>query len=141
MNSQSSDLDGYEDKGVNKPIPSFDSSGIKLSTIGIGNKAAVAQSTPDYLEYDNYGRGLQSTLFSNAGLSYVMGTLSGGIYGLNQGLQNTPSDKFRVKLNSILNHSSKYGSRVGNMIGAWAVMYTLYEWGVDQVSTVQYSIV
>mmetsp|Transcript_8785 Transcript_8785/g.13111 ORF Transcript_8785/g.13111 Transcript_8785/m.13111 type:complete len:176 (-) Transcript_8785:112-639(-) len=119
-----------EDEGAKRPIPSFDTSSIKLSTLGIGD---TEDSMPDYLEYDTSGRGLMQTMFANAGLSYLLGTLGGGIYGFNEGLKHTPSHRFRVKLNSVLNHCSRHGSRFGNMLGVWSVMYSFYENFADQV--------
>ena len=56
-------------------------------------------------------------MFANTGLSYVLGIFGGGIYGLNEGLKNTPSNKFKVKVNSVLNHCSRHGSRIGNVAG------------------------
>ncbi|OEU23702.1 hypothetical protein FRACYDRAFT_154969, partial [Fragilariopsis cylindrus CCMP1102] len=50
-----------------------------------------------------------------------------GLYGLQRGIVSTPSSKFKVKLNSVLNHSGRYGSRVGNTLGVFAVLYSLYE--------------
>ena len=134
MSSQSTDFE--DDAGAHKPIPSFDASNIKLSTIGIGNSNNYDLDTPDYLVLDGEtsGRGLMSTMFANAGLSYLIGTAGGGMYGLSEGLKNTPSHRFRVKLNSVLNHCSRHGSRVGNMLGVWSVMYSFYEHFADQVS-------
>ena len=74
------------------------------------------------------------TMFANAGLSYLVGTFGGGLYGLNQGLQNTPSNRFKVKLNSVLNHCSRHGSRLGNMAGCLSVFYSFYEHMADTVS-------
>ena len=130
MSSQSNDFE--DDAGANRPIPSFDTSSIKLSTIGIGNANEI--DTPDYLEYESSGRGLMATMFANAGLSYLIGTAGGGLYGFNEGLKHTPSHRFRVKLNSVLNHCSRHGSRVGNMLGVCSVMYSFYENFADQVS-------
>ncbi len=133
MSSQSTDFE--DDAGAHRPIPSFDASNIKLSTIGIGSNSDLLDTTPDYLEYEASGRGLMQTMFANAGLSYLIGTFGGGIYGFNEGLRNTPSHRFRVKLNSVLNHCSRHGSRVGNMLGVWSVLYSFYENFADQVSS------
>ena len=61
----------------------------------------------------------------------MIGTFFGGVYGLKEGLRNTPSSRFKVKLNSVLNNCGKYGSRVGNTAGCIAVLYSLYEGAVD----------
>ena len=60
-----------------------------------------------------------------------------GLYGLQRGIVSTPSSKFKVKLNSVLNHSGRYGSRVGNTLGVFAVLYSLYEGLGDTVSVGQ----
>jgi import inner membrane translocase subunit TIM23 len=59
------------------------------------------------------------------------------VYGLQRGITNTPSSKFKVQLNSIMNHCGRYGSKAGNQLGVFAVMYSLYEGLGDAVSTVQ----
>lgn len=131
MSSQSSSTDFENDAGASRPIPSFDTSNLKLSTIGIGNSDV---DTPDYLEYENPRSGIMSTMFGNAGMSYLMGITAGGIYGFSEGLKHTPSHRFKIKVNSVLNHCSRHGSRVGNMLGVWSVMYSFYEYAADQVS-------
>jgi import inner membrane translocase subunit TIM23 len=98
-----------------------------LGVTGVYNK-------PDYLEYDAGGRGIMVTMFANAGMSYLMGITAGGMYGFRQGLAATPSNRFRVQLNSILNHCGRYGSKAGNTLGVYAVMYSLYEGLADHVS-------
>lgn len=78
-------------------------------------------------------------MFANAGLSYLIGTVGGGVYGFNEGLKHTPSHRFRVKLNSVLNHCSRHGSRFGNMLGVCSVMYSFYENFADQLDIDQYT--
>ncbi len=130
MSSQS---DEFNDEGASKPIPSFDASNIKLTTIAPALGVAD-DNTPDYLEYDTKGRGVTTTMFANTGLAYMLGILGGGAYGMREGLLNTPSQRFRVKLNSILNHSSRHGSRIGNTLGVLSIGYSLYEGLFDHVS-------
>jgi len=138
---QSSQSEEFRDEGVNRPFPSFDASSIRLTTIAPA-LGVPDDNTPDYLDYDTKGRGVVTTMFANTGVGYLMGTVGGGIYGLSEGLKNTPSNRFKVKLNSVLNHSSRHGSRVGNMIGVFSIFYSLYEGALDQVSlyTVHYRI-
>ena len=73
-------------------------------------------------------------MFTNSGISYLGGVIVGGVYGLQEGLRNTPSSRWKVKLNSVLNHCGRYGSQVGNMMGATAILYSLYEGLADSVS-------
>lgn len=113
------------DGDAGAPLPDF-STPIQLQTVApvLGHKG---HNTPDYLDYDQKGRGVVTTMFANSGAAYMLGILGGGAYGLKQGLQSTPSSRFKVKLNSVLNHCGRYGSRTGNTLGVFAVMYSLYE--------------
>jgi len=120
---------------VGSPIPNFNASNIQLSTVapafGISSSAAAAKGLstrqPDYLDYDQKGRGVVSTMFTNSGISYMIGVTLGGLYGLKEGLARTPSSRWKVKLNSVLNHCGRHGSQFGNMMGATAILYSLYE--------------
>jgi hypothetical protein len=121
------------------PLPDFSgASNISLGTVapalGMGG-GVPGQKQPDYLDYDQKGRGLVTTMFANAGLSYVIGIGAGGIYGLQRGIASTPSSKFKVQVNSVLNHCGRYGSKMGNSLGVFAVVYSLYEGLADQVSS------
>jgi len=78
-------------------------------------------------------------MFANTGLSYMLGIMAGGVYGLNEGLKHTPSHRFKVKLNSILNHCSRHGSRVGNTVGVLSIFFTLYEDVADRFEIDQYT--
>jgi hypothetical protein len=134
MSSQSEE---FNDEGAGRPIPSFDASSIKLTTIAPALGVAD-DTTPDYLQIEgtSKGRGLVTTMFANTGLSYLIGIFGGGIYGLNEGLKNTPSNRFKVKVNSVLNHCSRHGSRIGNVAGVLSIFYSVYEHTADTVSTV-----
>lgn len=78
-------------------------------------------------------------MFANTGLAYMLGIMAGGVYGLNEGLKHTPSHRFRVKLNSILNHCSRHGSRVGNTVGVMSIFFTLYEEVADKFEVDRYT--
>jgi len=124
------DTDSHIETGA--PLPNF-TSNIQLSTIAPAY-GIQSQQQPDYLEYDQKGRGIVSTMFTNSGISYLGGVMVGGLYGLQEGLRNTPSSRWKVKLNSVLNHCGRHGSQVGNMMGATAILYSLYEGAADSVS-------
>jgi hypothetical protein len=128
------DVDSHIESGA--PLPSF-TTNIQLSTIAPAYGLQSTQQQPDYLDYDQKGRGVVSTMFTNSGISYLLGVTTGGVYGLQEGLRNTPSSRWKVKLNSVLNHCGRYGSQVGNMMGATAILYSLYEGLADTVSTLQ----
>ena len=131
--SSSSNSSGFQgDAGG--PIPNFSGAGkIDLSTVAPALGVPRQQKQPDYLDYDKKGRGVVVTMFANTGASYLIGTAFGGFYGLREGLQNTPSSRFKVKLNSVLNHCGRHGSRMGNSVGVLAIMYSLYEGFADWV--------
>lgn len=118
----SSDKEFDGDPGA--PLPDF-TTNIQLKTVApaLGGRG----NSPDYLDYDQKGRGVVTTMFANTGAAYMIGIASGGFYGLRTGLQSTPSSRFKVKLNSVLNHCGRHGSRAGNTLGVFAVMYSLYE--------------
>ena len=115
------------------PIPDFSASKIDLSTVAPALGVAIPARQPDYLDYDQRGRSLMVTMFANCGVAYLMGTFGGGFYGLREGLLHSPSSRFRVKLNSILNHCGRNGSKWGNSFGVVAVLYSLYEGLADHV--------
>lgn len=120
------------------PLPDFSTGQIRLDTIAPALGVGSSQQ-PDYLDYDQKGRGVVVTMFANTGVSYLLGIAGGGLYGLQKGIANTPSSKFRVQVNSVLNHCGRYGSRAGNTLGVFAVMYSLYEGLGDQLDLEQYT--
>lgn len=123
-----------DEQDAGAPLPDFRASNIQLQTIAPALGVTGGQYKPDYLEYDGGGRGIMVTMFANAGMAYLMGIGGGGMYGFRQGLAATPSNRFRVKLNSVLNHCGRYGSRAGNTLGVFSVLYSLYEGLADHVS-------
>jgi len=116
------------------PLPDLSARNISLDTIAPALGVQSSAKQPDYLDYDQKGRGLVVTMFANAGVAYLMGISGGGVYGFRQGLVSTPSTKLRVRLNSVLNGMSNFGSKAGNTLGVFAVMYSVYETIGDQVS-------
>lgn len=122
----------YDDDG-GKPLGNFTTSDIDLSTVsptfGVVSQRNK-QKQPDYLDYEQ-NRGVMVTMFANAGASYLLGISAGGLYGLREGLTNTPSSRFKVKLNSVLNHCGRHGSRAGNVLGVLSVVFSLYQGAAD----------
>ena len=117
------------------PLPDFSAPHIDIRTVAPALGVSVNRQ-PDYLDYDQKGRGIVVTMFANSGVAYLMGTGGGGLYGLREGLTHSPSSRFRVKLNSILNHCGRHGSRWGNALGVVAILYSIYEGVADQVSKI-----
>jgi hypothetical protein len=87
------------------PLPDMTARNISMDTIAPALGVKSRQAQPDYLDY-----------------------------GLQRGIASTPSSKFKVQLNSVLNHCGRYGSKAGNTFGVFAVLYSLYEGLGDQVS-------
>jgi len=123
------------------PLPDFSGArNISLTTVApaLGVRQQ-GQAQPDYLDFDQKGRGMVVTMFANAGTCYLMGIGAGGMYGLRKGIATTPSSKFKVQVNSVLNNAGRYGSRAGNTLGVVAVLYSLYEGLGDNLELDQYT--
>uniref|UniRef100_A0A6S8GC44 Mitochondrial import inner membrane translocase subunit TIM23 n=1 Tax=Aplanochytrium stocchinoi TaxID=215587 RepID=A0A6S8GC44_9STRA len=82
---------------------------------------------PEYLQYDTKGRGYTEKTFYNCGTMYLLGIVGGGTYGFFEGLRSSPSNKFKIRLNTVLNKCGRRGSRAGNALGALALMYSLFD--------------
>ena len=61
-----------------------------------------------------------ANIFSLLGLSY------GGIYGTYRGLRTAPNNMFKVRMNSIVNQTTRYGPWAANSLGvltlSWAIL-------------------
>jgi len=134
--TMSSSGNAYEDDG-GKALSNFNTSDINLSTVAPAFGVTRKEKQPDYLDYDQ-NRGIMVTMFANAGASYLLGIGAGGLYGLREGLTNTPSSRFKVKLNSVLNHCGRHGSRAGNVLGVMSVMFSLYQGVADNLELDRY---
>jgi hypothetical protein len=133
MSSSSSSSDSHDGISAGAPLPDLRAGHIRLDTIAPALGVPSQYAQPDYLEFDQGGRGIVVTMFANTGMSYLLGILGGGAYGLSRGIASTPSSKFKVQLNSVLNHCGRYGSKAGNTLGVLSCIYSLYEGIGDQV--------
>eukprot|EP00924_Labyrinthula_sp_SR-Ha-C_P016011 snap_masked-scaffold_4-processed-gene-16.43-mRNA-1 protein AED:0.08 eAED:0.08 QI:0/-1/0/1/-1/1/1/0/205 len=113
--------EGYQ---YSAPNPLAAIRGINPQTLSPGY-ASSSVPEPDYLNYDIKGRGWTEKTFLNVGTTYLSGILLGGAYGFFEGLSTSPSNKFKIRLNSVLNACGRRGSRVGNAIGSLALMFSL----------------
>jgi hypothetical protein len=78
MSDNSREFEG--DAGA--PLPDFSGArNISLTTVapalGVGSQQG---QQPDYLDFDQKGRGVVVTMFANAGLCYLVGIGGGGEY-------------------------------------------------------------
>lgn len=94
-------------------------------------RGGLFDEEPDYLEFDYKGRPYHEKLFFNGGLAYTAGSIGGALFGAMRGFASSPSDKFRLKVNGLLNGAGKFGSRAGNNCGVLAMYYTTFEKLID----------
>lgn len=80
---------------------------------------------PDYLNYEPAGRGWSGRMFLTVGTAYLASICIGGTYGFFEGLRTSPSRKFNIRLNSVLNKMGRRGSRFGNAVGCLCLMFSL----------------
>ncbi|KAJ1429013.1 hypothetical protein B484DRAFT_449594 [Ochromonadaceae sp. CCMP2298] len=79
---------------------------------------------PDYIPYSPRGRDSFARVSFNTGVAWLSGFLGGGAYGFAEGWRNASSPNYKIKMNSILNASSKRGSNAGNALGILVFMHT-----------------
>lgn len=73
---------------------------------------------PEYLPYNQKrGRDILSRTSFNTGVLWLSGFTFGGLYGAAHGYRNAPHPSFKVRMNSLLNGMSKYGSMNGSFLG------------------------
>jgi hypothetical protein len=102
------------------------------SMYGLKNPKDKDNSEPEYLEFSKRGRDIFGRLNFNTGLSWASGFTIAGLYGLQEGWRNAPSNNFRVKFNSVLNGISKRGNKAANICGVLAFMHTTFTYIAEQ---------
>ena len=95
-----------------------------------GSPTSVQNSNRVHIEGLS-GRDVFGRMAYSVGFSWGGGIIAGGSYGLVQGYMNSPSTKFRIRLNSVLNASGRGGSKAGNALGVLAIYYGASEWLLD----------
>lgn len=94
----------------------------------VGAHSATRPRSQEFLAYQKRGWFERATYA--AGCSYLAGIALGGTKGFFVGLSQSPSPRFRVRLNSVLNGCGR-GARLGNALGVLAMFYTTLESGFD----------
>mmetsp|Transcript_4496 Transcript_4496/g.8511 ORF Transcript_4496/g.8511 Transcript_4496/m.8511 type:complete len:211 (-) Transcript_4496:39-671(-) len=121
------DYGGYTGAGSFNPAA--------LDGLGSVSPRAVAPvfggggSNVEYLDYTE--KSAAERMFYKAGTAYLGGIFVGGAYGVVNGFRTSPSPKFKIRINTILNKSGRYGSKFGNALGAVALMYSCFEAGAE----------
>jgi import inner membrane translocase subunit TIM23 len=54
-------------------------------------------------------------------------------------MSSVPNSRFKVKVNALLNHSGRYGSRVGNAVGCVALLYSIFEGASEKLDVEEYT--
>lgn len=102
------------------------------STMGRGVDLSKVMKQPTYLETDmNSGRDAYSRMFYHTGAAYGTTLIFGSLYGGLVGLRNSPSRRWKIRLNSVLNEASNRGARISNSVGVLALMYSLAKSGIE----------
>ncbi|KAJ3272058.1 Mitochondrial import inner membrane translocase subunit tim23 [Terramyces sp. JEL0728] len=63
-------------------------------------------------------------IWYGTGTAYFAGLAYGGVYGTIRGLQTAPVPLFKVRLNSVLNQTTRYGPWAANSLGIMTMAYT-----------------
>ncbi|TMW69277.1 hypothetical protein Poli38472_001433 [Pythium oligandrum] len=134
--SSSSASGGFESsatRGLDFPvIPTIPSGSIDIGAIApVFGVANFDDDAADYLEYDKAGRPFAEQINASCGAAYFTGILGGGVVGAAQGFARSPSTKFKIRMNSLLNGAGMRGSKAGNALGCLALIYKSFEYVAD----------
>lgn len=66
-------------------------------------------------------------LLYGTGVAYMSGLAYGGIYGTVRGLQTAQLPTFKVRMNSILNQTTRYGPWAANSLGVMTMTWALLD--------------
>ncbi|KAF1789806.1 Mitochondrial inner membrane translocase subunit Tim17/Tim22/Tim23/peroxisomal protein PMP24 [Phytophthora cactorum] len=100
----------------------------RRGSIDIGSIApvfgvAAYDDDADYLDYDKAGRPFMEQMSGSCGTAYFSGIIGGGAYGALKGFARSPSTKFKIRMNSLMNGAATRGSKAGNALGCLAFEY------------------
>lgn len=126
MSEDKEEFEGY----TSKPYDIGQLSGGNLNSQAIRSMYGGVSKTPgpEYLEYNIAGRTAAERMVYNTGTLYLIGIFSGGCFGFVEGFRTSPSPKFNIRLNSVLNKCGRRGSRLGNALASVAFMYSFVDW-------------
>jgi len=135
---QASEYEGYSYQAPNPyaAMGSIDPATLSPMFGGTMHGGRSGAIQPEYLYYEP--KSWIERMFYNSGSAYLIGIGTGGTYGVINGLQSSPSPKFKIRVNTILNKSGRFGSRFGNALGAVAMMYSCFEAVFDRYEVERY---
>jgi hypothetical protein len=82
MSSTSSSSDSHDGISAGAPLPDLRAGHIRLDTIAPALGVPSQYAQPDYLEFDQGGRGIVVTMFANTGMSYLLTVYHVGLHRL-----------------------------------------------------------
>lgn len=117
--SSSTGFDSANSGGLNYPVlPTIPSGAIDLGSIApVFGVAGYDDDNADYLDYDKAGRPFMEQMSGSCGTAYFTGILGGGMFGAVSGFSKSPSTKFKIRMNSLMNGAAVRGSKAGNALG------------------------
>uniref|UniRef100_A0AAV1UP60 Mitochondrial import inner membrane translocase subunit tim23 n=1 Tax=Peronospora matthiolae TaxID=2874970 RepID=A0AAV1UP60_9STRA len=126
-------FDSSATHGLEFPIlPTIPSGSIDISAIApVFGVSSYDDDAADYLDYDKAGRPFMEQMSGSCGTAYFSGILGGGAYGAMQGFSRSPSTKFKIRMNSLMNGAATRGSKAGNALGCLAMIYKAFEFVAD----------
>jgi import inner membrane translocase subunit TIM23 len=131
--NSSTGFDSAGSGGLNYPVlPTIPSGAIDLGSIApVFGVAGYDDDNADYLDYDKAGRPFMEQMSGSCGTAYFTGILGGGVFGAAQGFTRSPSTKFKIRMNSLMNGAAVRGSKAGNALGCLAMIYKAFEYAAD----------
>jgi import inner membrane translocase subunit TIM23 len=75
----------------------------------------------------HFKRSWGERLTYNSGRAYLLGLVVGGSYGLYEGMRDSAGQIRRLRINAVLNATSRHGPMLGNQLGVIGMMYS----GID----------
>lgn len=111
--------DAEATRGLELPVlPTIPSGSIDLGSIApVFGVAGYDDDSADYLDYNKAGRPFMEQLSGTCGSAYFTGIIGGGTLGAAQGFVRSPSTKFKIRMNALMNGAALRGSKAGNALG------------------------
>lgn len=105
--------------GLDFPVlPTIPSGTIDIGAIApVFGVAGFDDDSADYLDYDKAGRPFMEQMSGSCGTAYFSGIIGGGLFGAVQGFSRSPSSKFKIRMNALMNGAALRGSKAGNALG------------------------
>jgi hypothetical protein len=113
-----SGFDSSATSGLEFPVlPTIPSGSIDIGSIAPVFGVASYDDDADYLDYDKAGRPFMEQMSGSCGTAYFSGIIGGGAYGALKGFARSPSTKFKIRMNALMNGAATRGSKAGNALG------------------------